>query len=107
MKRFLFNFSHLFDTSIRNLKFSVYLIIIFKFNMEEQGDDTSLETIVTVLENIERENLSHNQDIQNWLENITQPDFQLIDSMITLFLDNISDLETTATILKVLRYRLI
>jgi hypothetical protein len=71
--------------------------------MEEQSEGTNLETIITVLENIERENLSKDEQIIKWLNDVTHPDFQLIDSLITLFMDNITDLETTGNILKVLR----
>jgi hypothetical protein len=55
------------------------------------------------LENIERDNLSKDEQIIKWLNDVTHPDFQLIDSLITLFMDNITDLETTGNILKVLR----
>jgi hypothetical protein len=72
--------------------------------MEEQSEGTNLETIITVLENIERENLSKDEQIIKWLNDVTHPDFQLIDSLITLFMDNITDLETTGNILKVLRW---
>jgi hypothetical protein len=71
--------------------------------MEDQSEGTNLETIITVLENIERENLSKDEQIIKWLNDVTHPDFQLIDSLITLFMDNITDLETTGNILKVLR----
>ena len=66
-------------------------------------DDNNLEQIITVLENMESQNLSEDVKIQEWLEQITDPEFQLIDSMINLFLDNIEDKETTTNIFKVLR----
>jgi hypothetical protein len=52
---------------------------------------------------MESQNLSEDVKIQEWLEQITDPEFQLIDSMINLFLDNIEDKETTTNIFKVLR----
>lgn len=66
-------------------------------------EDTNLEQIITVLENMEIQNMSDDPQIQGWLEQITMPEFQLIDSLINLFLDNLTDLKTTSNILKVLR----
>ena len=71
--------------------------------MEDQADETNLETIITVLENIELQDMSKDEQIVKWLENITHPEFQLVDSLINLFTDNLSDSETTKNILKVLR----
>ncbi len=71
--------------------------------MEEEGSERNLETIINILENIERENLSGNEEIQIWLNNVTKSEFQLIDSLINLFTDHISDYDTTSNILKVLR----
>jgi len=66
-------------------------------------EETNLDQIMIVLENIEAQNLSQEPSIKNWLSNITHPDFKLIDSMINLFLDNILDLTLSKNILKVLR----
>jgi hypothetical protein len=66
-------------------------------------EEASLEQIITVLENIERHNESNNPQIKEWLKQITNPEFQLIDSLINLFLDNLKDSALTVNILKVLR----
>jgi hypothetical protein len=66
-------------------------------------EEGNLETIIQVLENIEINNLSKNPEIIQWVENITKPEFQLVDSLIKLFLDNTSDIKNTTNILKVLR----
>jgi hypothetical protein len=66
-------------------------------------EDTNIDQIITVLENIEKQNLNDDPQIKDWLNQITNPEFQLVDSLINLFLDNISDLQTTGNILKVLR----
>lgn len=66
-------------------------------------EEGNLETIIQVLENIELKNLSRSPEIIQWVENITKPEFQLVDSLIKLFLDNSSDIKNTTNILKVLR----
>lgn len=66
-------------------------------------EEGNLETIIQVLENIELNNLSRSPEIIEWVENITKPEFQLVDSLIKLFLDNSSDINNTTNILKVLR----
>jgi hypothetical protein len=66
-------------------------------------EEGNLETIIQVLENIELNNLSRSPEIIQWVENITKPEFQLVDSLIKLFLDNSSDIKNTTNILKVLR----
>ena len=68
-----------------------------------ESPEGNLETIINVLENIELNNLSQNPDIIAWAENITKPEFQLVDSLIKLFLDNVNDVKNTNNILKVLR----
>ena len=69
---------------------------------DNEGDDISLDKIVIALENIEAEDLQQNEDIQNWLKQITSPEFKLIDSFINLFLDSINDIGLATTIFKVL-----
>ena len=71
--------------------------------MEGSLEDTNLEEIIGVLERIEEGNMSHDEKIISWLENITNVEFQLVDSLINLFLDNVKDIRTTTNILKVLR----
>jgi hypothetical protein len=66
-------------------------------------EEGNLETIIQVLENIELNNLSRSPEIIAWVENITKPEFQLVDSLIKLFLDNANDVKNTTNILKVLR----
>jgi len=66
-------------------------------------EETNIDQIIVVLENIEVQNLAEDPSIISWLNNITHPDFKLIDSMINLFLDNIMDLNLSKNILKVLR----
>jgi hypothetical protein len=75
--------------------------------MEAQMEDTNLEQIITVLENMESQNMSDDVQIQDWLEQITDPEFQLVDSLINLFMDSMDDTQTTTNILKVLRYFII
>ena len=66
-------------------------------------EETNIDQIIVVLENIEVQNLAEDPSIISWLNNITHPDFKLIDSMINLFLDNIMDLNLSKNILNVLR----
>ncbi len=72
--------------------------------MESPFEEGNLETIINVLENIELNNMSQDPEIKAWAENITKPEFQLVDSLIKLFLDNVNDVKNTNNILKVLRY---
>lgn len=72
--------------------------------MDGPIEETNLETIIQALENIELNNLSKDERIQEWLDNITNEEFQLVDSLINLFMDNIRDTKTTNNIMKVLRY---
>lgn len=67
-------------------------------------EDAKLEQIITVLENIEGHNLSEDPQIKEWLKQVTNPEFQLVDSLINLFLDHLTDITLTVNILKVLRY---
>jgi hypothetical protein len=71
--------------------------------MDGPIEETNLETIIQTLENIELNNLSKDERIQEWLDNITNEEFQLVDSLINLFLDNIRDIRTANNIMKVLR----
>jgi hypothetical protein len=48
--------------------------------------------------------LSDDPQIKEWLKQITNPEFQVVDSLINLFLDNMKDNELSKNILKVLRY---
>jgi len=68
-----------------------------------EQDETNLEQIIKVLENIETQNLAEDVEIIKWLSNITHPDFKLVDSLINLFLDNILDLTLSKNLLRVLR----
>jgi len=68
-----------------------------------EKDETNLEQIMQVLENIETQNLAEDVEIKKWLSNITHPDFKLVDSLINLFLDNILDLTLSKNLLRVLR----
>ncbi len=65
--------------------------------------DTSLDKIMVVLENIEEQNLKDDPSVQKWIASITHPDFKLIQSMTSLFLDNIQETTSSSNILKVLR----
>ncbi len=69
----------------------------------EGASETNIDQIITVLENMESQNMSEDTQIQDWLEQITDPEFQLVDSLITLFLDNMDDHKVTSNIFKVLR----
>jgi hypothetical protein len=71
--------------------------------METDNVESNLEQIVSVLTNIERENLYKNPQIQDWILQITKPEFQLVDSLISLFMNSLNDLKTSRDILKVLR----
>ena len=66
-------------------------------------DEINLGEIIHALESIESQNLSKNQDIITWIKQITNNEFQLVDSLLNVFLGNINDTEMTSNILKVLR----
>jgi hypothetical protein len=67
-------------------------------------EDTNLEQIITVFENIEKDSLGEDPKIKEWIKNITNSEFQLIDSLLNLFLDNVENTqEMSKSILKVLR----
>ena len=69
---------------------------------EDGGDELSLDKIIIALENIESQNLRDDESIQNWLSQITSPEFKLIEGFINLFLDSMNDTELSNTIFKVL-----
>lgn len=66
-------------------------------------EETNIDQIIEVLERIEKEELSEDPDIKNWLIQITQVEFQLIESFIVMFVENIKDPELTDNVIKVLR----
>lgn len=66
-------------------------------------EETNIDQIIEVLERIEKEELSEDPDIKNWLIQITQVEFQLIESFIVMFIENIKDPELTDNVIKVLR----
>jgi len=67
-------------------------------------EETNIDQIIEVLEKIEKEELSEDPDIKNWLIQITQVEFQLIESFIVMFIENIKDPSLTDDVVKVLRY---
>lgn len=67
-------------------------------------EDANIEEIIEVLERIEKEDLSEDPDIKNWLEQITKEEFQLIEPFITMFIENLKDEDLTDCVMKVLRY---
>ena len=71
-------------------------------SIDDGGDDMSLDKIVIALENIESQNLKDDASIQDWLKQITSPEFKLIEGFINLFLDSIQDQVLANTIFKVL-----
>jgi len=68
----------------------------------QEDDDLSLDKIVIALENIESQNLRDDEGIQDWLRQITSPEFKLIEGFINLFVESLSDHELANTIFKVL-----
>jgi hypothetical protein len=75
-------------------------------NTNEDGGDNdeelSLDKIVIALENIESQNLKDDEGIQNWLAQITSPEFKLIEGFINLFTESLNDYKLSNTIFKVL-----
>ena len=63
----------------------------------------NLNQIIYTLENIEKHNLSKDPQIIDWIDQITDPDFDLVFSLIDLFIDNKGNDQTQNLILKVLR----
>jgi predicted nuclease of restriction endonuclease-like RecB superfamily len=63
----------------------------------------NLQQIIIALENIEKQNLSKEPQIIEWINHITDPDFDLVNSLIDLFIENKGEVETQKMILKVLR----
>ena len=66
-------------------------------------EETNIDQIIEVLEKIEKEDISEDPDIKNWLIQITQEEFQLIESFLVMFVENIRDPNLTDSIIKVLR----
>jgi len=60
-----------------------------------------LDKIVVALENIERENLNDSPEVIEWIKQITDPEFKLIDSLISVFLTDTGNHELIQTIFKV------
>jgi hypothetical protein len=66
----------------------------------------NLKQIIMALENIEKKNLSKEPQIVEWLNQITDPDFDLVNSLIDLFIKNKGNSQSQRSIIKVLRYKL-
>jgi hypothetical protein len=66
-------------------------------------ENTRLSEIIDALENIERNNLSDDPQIRAWLKHITNVDFRLVESLINVINENISNNKLITDILKVLR----
>lgn len=66
-------------------------------------EDTNIDQIIEVLKRIETEELSDDPEIKNWLIQITLPEFQLIESLIEMFIENIKDELLTDNVIKVVR----
>jgi len=64
----------------------------------------NLNQIIFSLEKVEKHNLSKDPQIIEWIDQITDPDFDLVFSLIDLFIDNKGNDQTQNLILKVLRY---
>ncbi len=69
----------------------------------EESEETQIDEIISVLERVEKEELSDDPDIKNWLYQITDEKFELIDSLIVMFVENIKDPVLTDNVIKVLR----
>ena len=67
-------------------------------------EDTKLSEIIEALENIERENLSDDPQIRAWLKHITNAEFRLVESLIAVINDNLSNNKLITDVFKVLRY---
>lgn len=63
----------------------------------------NLKQIIIALEKIEKQNLSKDPQIVEWLNQITDPDFDLVNSLVDLFIQNTGNNESQKSILKVLR----
>jgi len=63
----------------------------------------NLKQIIIALEKIEKQNLSKDPQIVEWLNQITNPDFDLVNSLVDLFIQNTGNNESQKSILKVLR----
>jgi hypothetical protein len=66
-------------------------------------ENNKLLEIITALEHIERNNLSDDPQIRAWIKNITNANFRLVESLIDVINDNLSDSKLVSDVLKVLR----
>ncbi len=66
-------------------------------------EETKLTQIIEALINIEKNNLSDDPSIREWLKQITNAEFQLIDSLINVIVDNVMNNKLVTDVLKVLR----
>jgi hypothetical protein len=66
-------------------------------------EDTKLSEIINALENIEKENLSDDPQIRAWLKHITNSEFKLVESLIDVINDNLSNNKLITDVFKVLR----
>lgn len=72
-------------------------------NINLKMEDTKLSEIIEALENIERNNLSDDPQIRAWLKYITNKDFRLVESLISVVNDNLSNNKLISDVFKVLR----
>lgn len=63
--------------------------------------DCNLDQIVLVLENIERQNLKDDPSTMEWIDNITDPEFKLIESLIDMLISDLKNRTNVTTILKI------
>lgn len=81
------------------------LISLFNRLMDDSNskeESTDIESIVTALENIERQDLKDDPNTIEWINKITDPEFKLIDSLIEIMITDINNHKQTSTILKIL-----
>jgi hypothetical protein len=61
----------------------------------------NLDQIVIALENIERQNLKDDPDTMEWIDRITDPEFNLIESLIEMLILDLKNHSLVTTILKI------
>ena len=66
-------------------------------------EESDFNDLLSKLEVIERNNTQIDDTLNTWLNNITSPDYKLINSFTTLLAKNISDETLPKSILKVIR----
>ena len=66
-------------------------------------EETNLTQIIEALVNIEKNNLSDDPSIREWLKQITNEEFDLIKSLINVIVDNTLNNKLITDVLKVLR----